>query len=253
MFGFIRRASTDGLDIIDRALERAKAPVRFWWRDDDAGAHSAALERLLSLSQQNRAPVSVAVIPARMETRMIEAMRGRDFDVLVHGYAHNNQAGEGQPKCEFPLSRPLEDMRADLRKALSLLREALPQNTIPVFVPPWNRFPDKLLPLLKECGYVGLSKASTMKPDPAARENGLRQFDGHFNVVAWKDGPHLADMPLVSKKLAKQIRAGAQGPFSIVTHHRDHDEAIWAYCEKLWKLLGTHRNAHIVRAREIFI
>ncbi|HSZ11029.1 MAG TPA: hypothetical protein VK759_02560 [Rhizomicrobium sp.] len=119
-------------------------------------------------------------------------------------------------------------------------------------MPPWNRFPDELLPLLKECGYVGLSRASAIKPGPVARENGLRQSDGHFSVVAWKDGPHLADMPVLSKKLAKQIRAGSGGPFCIVTHHRDHDEAIWDYCEKLWKLLGNHPNARVVRAKEIF-
>jgi len=29
MFGFIRRASTDGLDLLARALDRAKAPVVF--------------------------------------------------------------------------------------------------------------------------------------------------------------------------------------------------------------------------------
>ena len=242
-----------GLELVERALDKAKSPVRFWWRDDDAGAVSPALERLLRLSHDHRAPVSLAVIPMRVEPLLIEIMSGhRDVDVLVHGYAHRNHAADGQPKCEFPHSRPLEEIRNELSGALSRLREAFPQNAIPVFVPPWNRLPPELAPILKECGYVGFSTASTLAPASVARADGLRQSDGHFSVVAWKSGPQLADVEPLEKRLAKQIRAGSKGPFCIVTHHRDHNEDVWKYCEQLWTLLGNHRNAEIVPAREIF-
>lgn len=242
-----------GFDLLQGVLDKAKAPVRFWWRDDDAGAISPALERLLSLSREFGAPVNLAVIPGRLDSSLVEALRGRaNVDVLVHGFAHKNQAGEGEPKCEFPLTRPMEDMRADLVHALSRLREAFPKNTIPVFVPPWNRLPPELMPVLKECGYVGFSTASSLAPGPLMRKDGLKQSDGHFSLVSYKSGKQLADMMEITKRLAKQIRAGSNGPFCIVTHHRDHNDAIWEGCEQLFRFLGNHKNARILPAREVF-
>jgi hypothetical protein len=240
------------LDLIEQALSKAKAPVRFWWRDDDAGSWSPALERLLSISRECRAPMSLAVIPMRLEASLVEALRAhRDTDVLVHGYAHKTYAGEGQPKCEFPLTRPMADMRVDLSAALARLREAFPQ-TIPVFVPPWNRLPPELMPVLKECGYVGFSAASSSPPGSVMRKDGMKQSDGHFSLVAYRSGKDLADMMEIAKRLAKQIRGGSNGPFCVVTHHRDHNDAIWHGCEQLFRLLGNHKNAQIVPARAVF-
>jgi hypothetical protein len=242
-----------GLDLIEHTLDKAKAPVRFWWRDDDAGAVTPALTRLLSMSREFGTPVSLAVIPVRLEAPLIEIMREhRDLDVLVHGFAHRTHAPEGQPKCEFPLTRPIEEMRADMSNALALLREAFPQNTIPVFVPPWNRLPPQLMPVLKECGYVGFSAASLSPPESLMRKDGLKQSDGHFSLVAWKSTAQLADANEIAKRLAKQIRSGPKAPFCILTHHRAHNEEIWAFCEKFLKLLANHRNAEIVPARAIF-
>ena len=45
------------------ALDRAPAPVRFWWRDDDAGGDDARLLPLLRLAARRGAPVALAVVP----------------------------------------------------------------------------------------------------------------------------------------------------------------------------------------------
>jgi hypothetical protein len=253
MFWFRKALNANWPDAIARALDKAKAPVRFWWRDDDAGDISPSLERLLSMSRQLRAPVNLAVIPARLTPALIDAMREyRDIDVLVHGWAHRSHSIGREKKCEFPMTRSMEEMRTDLSTALSRLREAFPENTIPVFVPPWNRFPSALAPMLKECGYVGLSTASSSAPGPIMGKDGLRRSDAHFSLVTIKAEPEPVDMMEIAKRMAKQIGAGSNGPFCIVTHHRAHNDAIWTYCEQLWRLLGNHRNAEIVRARAIF-
>ena len=43
---------------------RADLNATFWWRDDDATAPSASLERLLELSAHNRVPFALAVARA---------------------------------------------------------------------------------------------------------------------------------------------------------------------------------------------
>lgn len=115
--------------------------VQFWWRDDDASAGSPALDRLLALSDRCGAPVSLAVIPHQLRPSLVNALRGRRVDVLVHGWKHKNRAEPDQPRSEYPLTRPRDEMQAELAKAADLLREALPEHALRVFVPPGTGFP----------------------------------------------------------------------------------------------------------------
>ena len=45
------------------AIAAAPAPVRFWWRDDDAGRDDERLVPLLRLAERRAAPVALAVVP----------------------------------------------------------------------------------------------------------------------------------------------------------------------------------------------
>ena len=50
-----------------QALDAAPAPVRLWWRDDDAGRDHPRLAALLDIARRREAPVALAVVPAWLE------------------------------------------------------------------------------------------------------------------------------------------------------------------------------------------
>src|SRR5215472_4002810 len=80
-------------------LERwgeAGREATLWWRDDDAIAASAELDRLV--------PLALAVIPALADAGLaarLAAARQSEVAVLQHGWRHTDHADGGR-KSEFP-------------------------------------------------------------------------------------------------------------------------------------------------------
>lgn len=248
-----QQSAAGALASITDALQRRAGDeaVRFWWRDDDAEVSSPALDRLLDLSARAGVPVGLAVIPGHLDSSLavrINATSG--IDVLVHGWIHRNHAGEGEPATEYPRSRRVAEVRDELARGLAVLRQAFPQRTLPVFVPPWNRFPPELEDVLVECGYAGLSSASANRA-PHAGSASLRCAHGDLNIVAAPAtacGAQIKGAALV----AKNIRAGERGPFGVVTHHRLFDDDAWKLCELFWKSITSSKSVQTVPARGVF-
>ena len=128
---------------LKRELDRwhtAGRRASFWWRDDDAIAASAQLERLAQLSQTcgpAHIPLALALIPAQLETslpRYIETQR--NLHVLQHGYAHRNHATAGSKKCELGGQREPEEIARELLLGSRRLTNAFAERFIPVVVPP---------------------------------------------------------------------------------------------------------------------
>ena len=57
------------------ALAAAPAPVRFWWRDDDAGRDHSRLATLLELSCSRAAPLGLAVVPESAANLQLPGVR----------------------------------------------------------------------------------------------------------------------------------------------------------------------------------
>lgn len=225
--------------------------VQFWWRDDDANASSDALLRLLSLSEEQGAPVALAVITGQLKPSLAVSLQGHDTQVLVHGWRHKNHAAAGEPKSEYPASRPRDEMREELAKGLDALRNALPQQAVAVFVPPWNRFAPGVEDDLVACGYIGLSSSRAM-PAFLPEAVPLRRADVDLNLVTTAGASHLADLGNSATALARRIRAGERGPFGVVTHHRLHDEDVWSFCSAFWRAIRNSAHAEAIDARAVF-
>ena len=91
--------------------EKESLTLPLWWRDDDAIAPTPQLDRLSEMSQRLGLPVHLAVIPKLAEEALAEHVRVRpNLLPVVHGWAHENHAPEGEKKSEFRLHRPLEEM-----------------------------------------------------------------------------------------------------------------------------------------------
>ncbi len=225
-------------DELERWTSAGQSP-RLWWRDDDAVAASAALDRLLSLATRFDAPLSLAVIPSAAEPSLTDAIGPQPgVRVLQHGYAHRNHAAAEAKKSEYPAERPAGAAAAEWRDGFDRLRRQFGDRFVPVFVPPWNRIAPHLAAALPEHGFVALSGfGDRLAP------SGLPCCNAHVDPLDWlavrsRSADRLA-APLALGQLTAALSARRTGvvdrdrPIGLLTHHRVHDEAVWAFVERL--------------------
>jgi len=214
-----------------------------WWRDDDAAAPCPELERLTSLSAACHVPVGLAVIPGRATPELAGFLKGFDhLEIMQHGFAHHNHAEAGAKKNEFPDTRERKAVLADLMSGRRLLSEL--GLGAQVLVPPWNRFDQRLLPVLPGLGLRGISTFG-----PRERANAvpaLAQVNTHVDPVNWRgDRLFLGEAPVLAQLIAHLAarRLGevdAEEPTGLLSHHLDHDDAGWDFIARLLDLTGGH-------------
>ena len=232
---------------LDDALQRAAdegCAVAFWWRDDDAVAHTPALDRLLALAGCLRVPLVLAPIPARIELSLADRLSGDPrVGVAVHGLRHANHAPSREAKAEFGPHRPLDALEGDAAAGLRAAQARFGARLRPIFVPPWNRIAPALVPALPALGYCGLSGFG----DRTAREAapGLMQVNTHLDPIAWRGDRSLTDPDALIAKLARITNSrlsetSHREPIGVLTHHLAHDNAVWAFCEALLERLAAH-------------
>ncbi|MDX1484694.1 MAG: polysaccharide deacetylase family protein [Alphaproteobacteria bacterium] len=246
---------SDELDAWGNAGRRA----RFWWRDDDAGGPTAALDRLLRLSTEVGAPLALAVIPKRLRPGIgAQVAAAPGVRVVQHGYAHiNHAAGTNRDgACELCLERGLEVIGAELADGLRLLEAAFPGRVAPVLVPPWNRIDPGVAAALPAMGYRGLSTFGPREASPVVP--GLTQVNAHCDPVKWKRGGRFAGLSACLGAIVGQLRrarkeAVAEAPaVGLLSHHLDFDEEAWAFTESLVALVNAHPNATFAAVDALF-
>jgi hypothetical protein len=236
-------------DAFARAADQGRT-VALWWRDDDATAHTPALDRLLALAARTGWPVALAAVPARAAPSLAGRLADEaGVDLLVHGLAHANHAPPGAKKAELGPHRPLSALRADAAEALALAKARLGPRLLPVLVPPWNRIAAALSGALPALGYRGLSAAGNL-PQVA----GLSQAHAAIDPIAWRSGGGLADPESIVSRAAAAVAAG--GAVGLLTHHLVQDDPTWDFCARLLDRLANDaansRGARLSRAAALF-
>lgn len=232
--------------------------VEVWWRDDDAGAPCAALDRLLDLAEACRAPLALAVIPAQAEPSLAATLATHSavVDVLQHGYAHNDNAPAGAKKCELvdPTTRPaiLDELSRGHERLAALFGTRLQ----PVMVPPWNRIEPALVARLPAIGFTGLSTYQARRA--AAAAPGLAQANCHLDILQWRPQRRFVGTAAAVALLAGHLAAKRQGaadaaePSGLLSHHQAHDAAAWHFLAELLERLTHHPAVRLLRAAEVF-
>lgn len=230
------------------ALWRAAGRVAtLWWRDDDAADAAPALARLLDLSRRTGVPLALATVPAAATRALARDVAATPtVTVVQHGYAHANHAPAGEKKAELGPERPASVVVAELAAGWQALEALFGRRFFAALVPPWNRMAPYLPPFLAELGYRGVSQFA-----PRARREpvkGLVQVNTHADIVHWKGpAPRFAgaakSLDGLTEHLALRRRAGAEGdePTGLLTHHLAHDEACWAFLDRLFARLAGER------------
>ncbi len=238
--------------------QQAGRVATLWWRDDDAVAPSARLDRLMLIA--GTVPVALAVIPALAGQDLAAwfcrpPRPGANIAVLQHGWHHLNRSAGGK-KTEFPAGRPRGLVSSDLAAGHARLAALFGNGALPVLVPPWNRFDASLLSLLRGCGLFAISR---IKPRQALQPAlGIIEVNVHVDLVAWESSRGFIGEERALGSLLEHLRARRLGvvcsnePTGILTHHLVQDEATDAFLDRLVAVTGAHAGTHWLDAREVF-
>jgi peptidoglycan/xylan/chitin deacetylase (PgdA/CDA1 family) len=224
-------------------LDRAQAPVEFFFRDDDAGWEDRRLAMLLDVFERHGLPLDVAIIPRELTPRLAEALAVRRepwngrLGLHQHGLAHVNHEPSGR-KCEFGAARERAAQRDDIARGRELLAARLPGMTQPVFTPPWNRCTRTTAEVLRELGFRILSRhASEAAFGIAALDEVPASVDWSY---AKRGGSRLSLTELGDLAAAE---AGRGGPVGVSLHHAVMDEGELSLLDELCELLAGHAAA----------
>jgi hypothetical protein len=211
--------------------------ANFWLRDDDAVEPTEALDRLLGLTSKFAIPLTLAVIPVFTG----EALASRvacagHVTVAVHGWSHDNHAPDGEKKAELGTHRHRELVLGELRRGLSRIAGLHGQRMVPLLVPPWNRIDAGLIPDLAPIGYQALSVFGPAKPAV------IRMINSNVDLMDWHGTRGCRDHALLVRDTVVQLERafGGGDPVGILAHHLVHDDAAWAFLERLFEITGQN-------------
>jgi predicted deacetylase len=222
-----------------------------WWRDDDAGAASAAFDRLLRLAEAHAAPVALAVVPVWLDDTVAAAIREgpAGLRVMQHGYAHRNHeppapgGARGKP-AELGTGRPPAAALAELAAGWARLATLVPARLRPALVPPWNRIAPAVRSALPGAGYRVLS---AFGPGAAtAEDTELRTLNTHVDPIEWRAGKRFRGAAWTVDHITTHLadrrlgRIDSTEPTGLLTHHRDHSAPAWACLDEILARLDAH-------------
>lgn len=231
------------------ALDAAPG-VRFWWRDDDAGADDERLPPLLRLATERQAPLALAVVPAWLTastTRHIQS--APTATVLQHGIAHANHSLPPAKKIELGGAADADLLLTELRGGRTALDAAFGDRFLPALVPPWNRIAPALLPRLPEAGFTGIS---TFGPRAADTPPGVTRVNTHLDLTLWRESARPLPLDSALDALAWLVERHGDEPIGILSHHQVMDAGAFATLDRILALVQDHPGARLATAHELF-
>ncbi len=239
---------TEAGSLID-ALDEASSPVRFWWRDDDAGRLEPTLAPLLDLAARHAAPLALAVVPAWLDPPSAGAITGQaSVDVLQHGWAHENHAQAGKRKIELGGAEDMDRLLRHLAAGRDRLARAFGARFLPVMVPPWNRIER---PIAKRLPSLGFEVLSAWHDAEWCEMEELRRLDTHLDIVDWRQTRSVRPLVALTSSLASLVRSRPSGPIGILSHHVVMDALGFATLDRLLTVIMKHPKARMVRAADL--
>lgn len=238
------------LEELDRWAAEGRTAT-FWWRDDDAGDVTPALERLRQTAAD--IPVALAVVPAAATSGLADTVgRLPGWRTFQHGWRHANHACPGEKKAEFGAHRPVPAMLADLEHGQRRMSVLFGEFFLPVLVPPWNRIDAALIERLAGAGYRGLSTFAGR----GATRPGLVCRDCHLDPIDWRGNRAFVGTAPALTTLVAHLRRRRHGnddrPTGLLTHHLVMDEASWAFCASLRERTTLHTGVRWISPNEAF-
>jgi hypothetical protein len=249
----IWRSKPEGLrQRLYRAIEGGLSDCRLpsssiFFRADDIGVPGKNFERMMTLFARVRTPLALAVVPAWLTPARWRAIRdmGRGAGDLwcwhQHGWRHVSHATSGK-KQEFDSRRGPDRIERDLSLGKTRLLQMMGEDFFPGFTPPWNRCGKETLDLLRDMGFLFVSRSMGAVPPPP---DGLPDFPVNVDLHTRKE--ILAEDGW--DRLFSEIRGGiAGGRCGVMIHHQRMNDGAFdflAMCLDVLKAFDGLKRVHL--------
>lgn len=152
----------------------SNAPTTVFFRDDDVGRSTPALQSVMDLLIEESVPCSYQVVPALLDRDAAAYLRGiqarhRDLVWLnQHGNRHEQLLRGQRVYSEFAGNRPFAEQRGAIEEGRRLLEDMLGPALDPdLFTPPCHKYDGATVEALESLGFRLLSAG--VKADPIAQ------------------------------------------------------------------------------------
>lgn len=221
-----------------------------FFRADDVAVPGRQFSRMMELFATYGVPLSLAVVPAALTRPRWQYLNG--FEKMnpgrwcwhQHGWRHVNHETEGK-KQEFGATRTPAALQRDLVQGKMRLERIMGDRFYPVFTPPWNRCSRRTLELLKEMGYVAVSRNRGSKtPLPGGLPDYYVNVDLHTRkekrpAEGWKN------------LFAELTQAFTSRHCGIMIHHRMMNAAAFDFLEILLQKLVDNPKLKLVHFKDM--
>ncbi len=235
-------------DACEQASNREGGFIFF--RADDIAAPGSRFTRLLEVFSFHHVPLCLAVVPAWLTSARWQAIEGlrenapRLWCWHQHGWRHVNHEVEGK-KQEFGPRRTPADLTRDIERGRQRLCSLMGDNFYPVFTPPWNRCGPEALAVLKNAGYLAVSRSRGCRPPTPP---GLANFDVNVDLHTRKEGSPQAAWHNLFDELHTAISSGCCG---IMIHHQRMNAAAYDFLAILLKALKAQNKLPLVHFKHL--
>ena len=236
---------------LQTAIDNAPEPVRFWWRDDDAGADSARLAALVELADLRQAPVALAVVPDWLEDACVARIRRCALaTVIQHGVAHADHAIATAKKIELGGAAARPALLSGLDSGRRRLTDRFGDQFVSVLVPPWNRIAVDVVEAVSSLGFTGLSTFGWRRSARAAI--GLHRINTHLDLIVWREQSRPLAVEEAMRALTALVAANFGEPIGILSHHGAMDADALGTLDRLLTLVQDHPRATLATAASLF-
>jgi hypothetical protein len=223
---------------------------RIFFRADDIAVPGKRFARLMQLFTTYQVPLSLSVVPSWLTgERWISLQEpGRKIPSFwcwhQHGWRHANHETGGK-KQEFGPGRSFFDARKDIIRGRNRLESLMGKNFYPVFTPPWNRCDLKTLEILRELGYVAVSRSRGSKP---ASPVGLPDIAVNVDLHTRKETDPHSGWDHLFAEIRQAVSSGRCG---IMLHHQRMNDAAFAFLEILLQNLLNRKRLQLLTLKDL--
>jgi peptidoglycan/xylan/chitin deacetylase (PgdA/CDA1 family) len=206
--------------------------------------------RLLNLFKHYRIPLCLAVVPAwltRLRWHRIKGLGGKSASLWCwhqHGWRHVNHETVGK-KQEFGSARTPSEIKQDLMRGKRRLEHLIEEAFYPVFTPPWNRCSLNTLQVLRDLGYVAVSRSRNSLP---ASPEELPDFSMDVDLHTRRETNPEASWNNLFTALQHSLSNGCSG---IMIHHQLMNDAAFDYLEILLKILTNRKKIQLINFKDL--
>ena len=237
------------IDVASERLEN-KGSGHIFFRADDVAAPGRKLAKLMDIFRRHRVPLCLAVVPAWLTGRRWQYLKGlgaKESSLWCwhqHGWRHVNHEIDSK-KQEFGASRSRSDIMRDLAKGKERLEDLMRAEFYPVFTPPWNRCSLSTLHLLRDLGYVAVSRSRDSQPK-APKE--LSDFRVNVDLHTRRERDPALGWRNLFNELQEAISSDCCG---IMIHHQRMNGGAFDFLEVLLKIMVKHKAFQLLHFKHL--